>query len=171
MSGNPENLSQKKVGNQRQEIFTNAIAKMPKGSPFIPEILEKLIYDRKFDYGFERAFEHAVHLITIERLELRTASQNFNFIFKNYADDDTYDALYSWAPYLLFFLAHAILGLFDRMRNMEGGRQNCLRRKEPVCLYAFRRRSGKEGNTEGTEQDAFRRGLRSLQSAPESDIP
>jgi hypothetical protein len=120
MSRNPENLSQKKVGNLRQKIFTNAIAKMPKGSPFIPEVLEKLIYDRKFDYGFERAFEHAVHLITIERLELRTTPQNFNFIFKSYADDDTYDALYSWAPYLLFFLAHAILGLFDRMRKMQG---------------------------------------------------
>jgi hypothetical protein len=134
MSGNPENLSQKKVGNQRQEIFANAIAKMPKGSPFIPEILEKLIYDRKFDYGFERAFEHAVHLITIERLELRTASQNFNFIFKNYADDDTYDALYSWAPYLLFFLAHTILGLFDRMRNMEG----CVKTAFAVrSLFAF----------------------------------
>ncbi len=53
MSGNPENLSQKRVGNLRLEIFTNAIAKMPKGSPFIPEILEKLIYDRKSDHGFE----------------------------------------------------------------------------------------------------------------------
>jgi hypothetical protein len=121
MSGNPENLSQKKVGNVRKEIFTKAIAKMPKGSPFIPEIFEKLIYDRKFDYGFERAFVHAVHLITIEGIELRTALQNFNFLFKSYADDDTYDALYSWAPHLLFFLAHTILGLFDRMRNMEGG--------------------------------------------------
>ena len=121
MSGNPENLSQKKIGNRRREIFTNAIANIPNGSPFDPDILEKLIYDRKFDCGFERAFEHAVHLITIERLELRTTPQNFNFIFKNPADDDTYDALYSWAPYLLFFLAHAILELFDRMRNMEGG--------------------------------------------------
>ncbi len=120
-SGNPESLSQKKIGNLRQEIYTNAIAKLSNGLrlPFIPEILEKLIYDRKFDYGFERAFEHAVHLITIERLELRTAPQNFNFIFKNYADNDTYDVLYSWAPYLLFFLAQTILELFDRMRNME----------------------------------------------------
>jgi hypothetical protein len=54
-------------------------------------------------------------------MELRTAPKNFNFIFKNYADDDTYDALYSWLPYLLFFLAHTILGLFDRMRSMEEG--------------------------------------------------
>lgn len=94
---------------------------MPDGSPFIPEILEKLIYDRRFNNGFERAFEHAVHLITIERLELRTTPQNFNFIFKSFADDDTYDALYTWAPYLLFFLAHVILGLFDRMQKMDEG--------------------------------------------------
>jgi hypothetical protein len=121
MSGNPENLSQKKIGNLRQEIFSDAIAKMPEGLrlPFIAGIIEKLIYDRKFDRGFERAFEHAVHLITIERLELRTAPQNFNFIFADPADDNTYDALYSWLPYLLFFLAHIIFELFDRMRNME----------------------------------------------------
>lgn len=31
ISGDPENLSQKKIGNLRQEIFTNAIAKMPEG--------------------------------------------------------------------------------------------------------------------------------------------
>lgn len=121
MSGNPENLSQKKLGNVRKEIFAKSIKKMPDGLPFIPEIIEKLIYDRKYDFGFERAFEHAVHLITIERLELRTEPHNFNFIFKNHADDDTYDALYQWLPYLLFFLAHVILELFDRMRNMDDG--------------------------------------------------
>lgn len=121
MSGNPENLSQKKIGNLRLEIFSKAIARMPEAVPFVPEMLEKVIYDRKFNLGFEQAFEHAVHLITIERLELRTAPQNFNFIFKNHADDDTYDALYSWAPYILFFLAHVILELFNRMRSMDGG--------------------------------------------------
>jgi hypothetical protein len=155
MSGDPENLSQKKIGNLRQEIFTNAIAKMPKGLPFIPEIIEKLVYDRKFDRGFERAFEHAVYLITIEQLELRTAPQNFNFIFVDPADDNTYDALYSWLPYLLFFLAHTILELFDRMRKHGQGDENRLRRKEPVCLYAHRRRSG--GHAGGNKYDAFGR--------------
>jgi hypothetical protein len=140
---NPENLSQKKIGNLRRQIFTNAIEKMPTGSPFVPEILEKLIYDRKFDYGFERAFEHAVHLITIERLELRTAPRNFNFIFKSYADDDTYDALYSWAPYLLLFLAHAIFGLFDRMRNMEEGVKTAFGVRS---LFAFTLLEGGAGN-------------------------
>jgi hypothetical protein len=119
MSGNPENLSQKKIGNRRTEIFKKAIGTMRHGMPFVPEFLEKLIYDRKSDVGFELAFEHAVHLVTVERIELRTTPQNFNFIFKNYAEDDTYDALYKWLPYLLFFLAHTILGLFDRMRSMD----------------------------------------------------
>jgi hypothetical protein len=121
MSGNPENLSQRKIGNVREDIFKKAITTMPSGCPFVPRIIEKLIYDRKYDYGFERAFEHAVHLITVERIELRTTPKNFNFIFKNYADDDTYDALYKWLPYLLFFLAHTIMGLFDRMKSMDEG--------------------------------------------------
>lgn len=121
MSGDPSNLSQKKIGNLRQKIFAAAIAKMPTGSPFIPEAIERLIYDRKFEHGFERAFEHAVHLITIERLELRTTPQNFNFIFKSASDEDTYDALYSWLPYILFFLTRTILELFDRMQSMQEG--------------------------------------------------
>lgn len=142
MSGNPENLSQKKVGSLRKEIFAKAISMMPDGSPFIPEILERLIYDRKYDSGFERAFEHAVHLITVERMELRTTPQNFNFIFKSYADDDTYDALYQRLPYLLFFLAHTILGLFDRMRRMDEGVKTAFAIRS---LFAFSLLEGGEG--------------------------
>lgn len=121
MSGNPENISQKKIGNTRTEIFAKAIRSLPNSAPFLPEALEKIIFDRKFEHGFELAFEHAVHLITIERLELRTTPQNFNFIFKSYADDDTYDALYQWLPYVLFFLSSTILSLFDRMKSMDPG--------------------------------------------------
>ncbi|HXQ65403.1 MAG TPA: hypothetical protein VN980_02430 [Alphaproteobacteria bacterium] len=142
MSGNPENLSQKKVGSLRKEIFAKAISMMPDGSPFIPEILERLIYDRKYDSGFERAFEHAVHLITVERMELRTTPQNFNFIFKSYADDDTYDALYQRLPYLLFFLAHTILDLFDRMRRMDEGVKTAFAIRS---LFAFSLLEGGEG--------------------------
>jgi hypothetical protein len=149
MSGNPENLSQKKIGNLRREIFTKAIANIPNGSPFDPDILEKLIYDRKFDRGFERAFEHAVHLITVERMELRTAPKNFNFIFKSYADDDTYDALYNWLPYLLFFLAHTMLGLFDRMRNMEGGVKTAFAVRS---LFAFTLLEGGSGEKATLEE-------------------
>jgi len=64
----------------RQQIFAQAIATMSKGSPFDPALLAKLIFDRKFYYGFESAFEHAVHLITTERMELRTAPElQFHF--------------------------------------------------------------------------------------------
>lgn len=121
MTGNPENLSQKKIGNIRKEIFAKAIAKMPPGSPFDPDILESIIYARKYEQGFEMLFEHAVHLITVERLELRTSPQNFNFIFKNYADDDTYENVYRWLPYCLFFLSHCVIGLFNRMKKMPKG--------------------------------------------------
>lgn len=148
ISGNPENLSQKKIGNSRQKIFSDAIAKMPKESPFVPDILEKLIYDRKFDHGFERAFEHAVHLVTVGQLELRTTPQNFNFIFKSYADDDTYDALYSWAPYILFFLAHVILELFDRMRSMDGGVKTAFAVR---ALFAYALLQGAAGEKETLE--------------------
>ncbi|MGH9344784.1 MAG: hypothetical protein ACRD19_13625, partial [Terriglobia bacterium] len=142
MSGKPENLTQKKLGNRRQEIFAKAIAKMPVGAPFAPEVLEALIYSRNSTFGFEKLFEHAVHLITVERIELRTEPKNFNFIFKNFSDDDSYDALYRWLPYILLFVAHAMFVLFDRMRSMDKGTKTAFAVRS---LFAYALMQGGQG--------------------------
>jgi hypothetical protein len=52
------------------------------------EFLLSALFDLKADGGLYGLFQHAVHLVTVQRVELRTASENFNFIFKNPTDDD-----------------------------------------------------------------------------------
>lgn len=123
-SGNPEELSQKRLGNFRKEIFSRAIDRTHLKAVFDAEVLNEVLYDRTSDDSFEPMFQHAVHLITIDRIELRTEPENFNFIFKNYTDPDVDEGLYRWLPYLLLYLSHVIMGLFDRMRPMDKGAVN-----------------------------------------------
>ena len=70
--------------------------------------------------GLYGLFQHAVHLVTFERLELQTAPENFNFVFKSHADDDLYELLYGFLPLLLLYLSTVTLELFDRIKPMDG---------------------------------------------------
>jgi DNA-directed RNA polymerase subunit RPC12/RpoP len=121
MSGNPEALTQKMLGNKRLSIFTKAIAKTSVSTLIDPPLLNEILFDRKSPNSLEMAFQHAVHLVTDMHIELRTTPQNFNFIFKSYTDDDTYDGAYKWLPYVLLFLSSVIMALFDRMHPMDEG--------------------------------------------------
>jgi hypothetical protein len=120
-SGKPELLSQKRLGNVRKEIFAKAIAKTKLTAVFDPDTLNEVLYDRKSNDSFEPLFQRAVHLITVEHLELRTEAENFNFVFKKYTDPDIDEGIYRWLPYILLYLSHVIMGLFNRMRPMDKG--------------------------------------------------
>jgi DNA-directed RNA polymerase subunit RPC12/RpoP len=121
MSGNPEVLTQKTLGNRRLGIFTKAVEKTAVASVIDPALINQILFDRRSAHSLELAFQHAVHLVTDMHVELRTSPQNFNFIFKSYAEDDTYDGAYRWLPYVLLFLSHVIIALFDRMHPMDAG--------------------------------------------------
>ena len=118
-SGNPEQLSQKRLGNTRKDIFAKAIGKLRLKAMFSADILNEVLYDRSSNDSFEPLFQRAVHLITVERPELRTEPENFNFIFKNYTDPDVDQGIYRWLPYILLYLSHVIMGVFQRMRPMD----------------------------------------------------
>lgn len=133
--GDPERLTQQRLGNVRVNIISKAIARTRVGSLVDATLLNGLLYDRRNVHsGLEELFQHAVHLITIRHIELRTSPENFNFIFKNYEDDDIYYTIYSCIPYVLLFMSHVLASLFDRMRPMDRGSLDafCLR-----SLYGF----------------------------------
>lgn len=121
MSGNPEAITQKMLGNKRLSLLTKAVNSTAVSSVIDPALLNEILFDRRSAHSLELAFQHAVHLVTDMHFELRTTPQNFNFIFKSYADDDTYDGAYKWLPYVLLFLSHVIISLFDRMHPMDEG--------------------------------------------------
>jgi len=119
--GDPEKLTPKKVGKQRVDIFAKAAAKTDISHLIDASVLNFLLYDKKNPDGFEILFQHAVHLVTVERLELRTSPENFNFIFKDPSDADIYLSIYNWMPYIMLCLTHVIMGLFDKIHPMDEG--------------------------------------------------
>jgi hypothetical protein len=120
-AGDPTKLTQKVLGNHRREIFTSSIAKTELADIVTAEDLISIIYDVRNPDGLYGFFQHAVHLITAERIEIRTSPENFNFIFKNPGEDDIYESLYLTLPTVLLYLAHVILALYERIQPVSPG--------------------------------------------------
>ena len=116
--GDPTLITQSAIGQQRKAIYSEAMDKIGYGQFVDSEIIESTIYNRRVD-GLELLFQHAVHLVTQKYPELRTASQNFNFIFKSPADDDVYEAVYHHLPSLMLFASHLIMAVLDQTREMD----------------------------------------------------
>lgn len=132
--GDPTRLSPKIIGNRRKEIFKSAIVKADLGNVIEANTLNEVLFDKTSSESFEPLFQHAVHLITIQNAELRTSPLNFNFIFKNMNDEDVYPGIYRWLPYILLYLSHVIMALFERIRPMDKGSRCAFQSRS---LYGF----------------------------------
>lgn len=117
----PDALSSKKLGNVREKIIDASLAKTKVNGIIDTKLILKSIFDPSYSNGLYMFFQHAVHLVTVERPEIRTTPENFNFIFKNPFDDDTHEILYEVLPPILLYLSHVILELFDRIKAMDQG--------------------------------------------------
>jgi hypothetical protein len=148
-TGNPERLAKKRLGMIRADVLSKAVAQTTLGSVMDASLLAAILYDNTSAHGLEGLFQHAVHLITVERIELRTSPENFNFIFKSYADDDIYHEVYNCLPYVLLFLSHMIAGLFNSMKEMDAGARNAFHLRS---LFGFLLLEGKSARA---AQDAL----------------
>jgi hypothetical protein len=117
----PAGLAPKIVGNRRQAILQAALERTALKDVIHGDWLHAVLFKDDFERGLYTILQRAVHLITVNREAVKTEPENFNFIFKNYADDDSYDGLYEVLPSVLLFLAHVIEGLYDRMKAMDPG--------------------------------------------------
>ncbi len=120
-SGGPEALTASKLGDRRQEIIAKALANTQICKLVDATFIRESVFDARNESGLYGLFQHAVHLVTFYRPEVRTTPENFNFIFTNPFDDEVYEDVYVLLPTLLFYLSHIILGLFDRMKPMDEG--------------------------------------------------
>ncbi|MGZ5199201.1 MAG: hypothetical protein ACXWC4_05465 [Telluria sp.] len=120
-SGDPTKITQKMIGNRRKELLAKAVNETELVDVVNSEEICSIVFDPSNSYGLYGFFQHAVHLITTDRIEIRTSAENFNFIFKNPADDDVYELLYSLLPTLLLYMAHLFLVLYQRIKPMDQG--------------------------------------------------
>jgi len=131
----PHGITQKRLGNIRREVITKALSKSGAGESLDPDFLLAVLFDPSHSLSLYKLFQHAVHLVTVEKLELRTEPSNFNFIFKNYSDDDLYEHVYGVLPSLLFYLHSVITELFQRMKRMDKGSKDSAATRATIGLY------------------------------------
>ena len=117
--GDPKLLTLHVLRVKREKIYSAAINGLGHYYMFDPESLEKTINNKRDLNGFQMLFQHAAHLVTTWKPQIQTASENFNFIFKNPFDDDVYDCLYERLPIVLLFISHVIIKLLYRMEKMK----------------------------------------------------
>jgi len=134
---------------RRAEIFEGALAKTEVAGVLNTSFLEEALFSRTCDWGLQRLFQHAVHLITVERVEFETSPENFNFIFKSHADNDLYELIYDILPNIMLYLSHVILELFGRIAEPDRGGKSAFFVRSILGLYLV------EGGE--NEADALRR--------------
>lgn len=120
-SGDPEKITQKIIGNRRKEIIAKALEKTELVGTIQADDVVSIVFDSHNGDGLYGLFQHAVHLVTVDRIEIKTTPENFNFIFKNPNDDDVYEGLYTGLPTVLLYMAHVVLALFERIKPMDAG--------------------------------------------------
>lgn len=120
-SGQPESISQPRLGNEREALFKKA-AEISNCSELIDAgDVHRNIFDKKYNDGFELLFQHAVHLVTVQNPIIKTSSENLNFIFKDPGDDDNYEFLYHHLPGIMLYATHVILYLMKGMSEPTEG--------------------------------------------------
>ncbi|KVD50284.1 hypothetical protein WS61_31225 [Burkholderia sp. ABCPW 11] len=120
-SGDSSRITQKMIGNRRKNLIAAAIEMAELTDIIDADDIVSMIFDSRNEFGLYGLFQHAVHLVTVDRLEIKTSPENFNFIFKNPNEDDIYDSLYSQLPIILLLLTHVIAILFGRIQSMDAG--------------------------------------------------
>ncbi len=107
----PMQLSKEK----RLEIIRKSMENTEIGKWISPEFIYELRYDKNVEYGLERLFQRANHLITTFTAE--TEEQNFNFIFSDdQAKLSQWRDLYKTLPVLLL---HAVTVIESVIRSFE----------------------------------------------------
>ncbi|TXH73162.1 hypothetical protein [Thiobacillus sp.] len=130
-SGDPTKMTQKTIGNRRKHLFEKAIENADLMDIVNAGEIISSVFDPRNNNGLYLFFQHAVHLITVDRIELKTSPENFNFIFKSPTDDDVYELLYANLPTVLLYMIHLVLTLYERVKPMDpGARKAVLFRSE-----------------------------------------
>jgi hypothetical protein len=115
----PQGLSAKAMGNRRAAVIEGALNQTQARNFLNAQLIQLALFDHRHPDSLYGLFQHAVHLVTLQKPEIATTNENLNFIFKRHADDDLYYELYRLLPLVLIFMAHVVVELFDRMKSLD----------------------------------------------------
>jgi hypothetical protein len=131
----PRGITSSILKSRRGEIISRALAATAVVDVLTSKFIDETIFSRSNDSGFQKLFQHAVHLITVQHMELETTAENLNSIFKNYADDDLYELVYDVLPHVMLYIGHVVIGLFERIKPPEAGGKKAYEVRSILGLY------------------------------------
>lgn len=134
ISKSPSGISSALVKSRKIEIIEKAILITGLNELISAEYINEKLFLQKGDVGFQKFFQHAVHLVTVQKEELRTSEENFNFIFKNLADNDLYDYVYKDLPNIMYFVSRVIFELFQKILPSDEGAVSSLNIRSMICF-------------------------------------
>lgn len=134
-TSSPKGITSSFLKERRADILSKGLSQTKVSDVLTVGFVNKTLFDRTYPSGLQMLFQHAVHLVTTLHVELETTPENFNFIFKNYADDDVYDVIYYGLPHVLLYLSHVIMGLFGRIAPAEAGSAKAFEERSILGLY------------------------------------
>lgn len=110
---------------QRIKIIANAIRKIWSQEKFFNEdYIYKLRYDKKCEFGFEKYWQKATHLVTSFR-EIKTEPHNLNFVFSSFQDKESqWEFIYLMVPALLFYTVNVVEHLFLNIAKFDSFYRN-----------------------------------------------
>jgi hypothetical protein len=123
-TNSPKGITSSILKGKRADIISSALAVTEVAGVVDADFIDRTLFAHANPLGFQKLFQHAVHLVTVQRVELETSPENFNFIFKRYSDDDLYELIYDLLPHILIYLSHVIFGLFQRIAPADDGAKN-----------------------------------------------
>lgn len=130
----PSGITPSILKKRRSEILASALQHTALTSIMDADFINETLFDQTDSSGFQLLFQHAVHLVTVQKVALRTTSENFNFIFKNHTDDDLYELVYYSLPRIFLYLLHVIFGLFKRIAVPDTGSEDAFRVRSVLGL-------------------------------------
>ena len=161
----PRGITSSVLKGRRADILSNALAKTEVADVLNAEFIDRTLFEQSNQSGLQKLFQHAVHLITAQRVELQTTPENFNFIFKKYTDDDLYELVYDVLPHMLLYLSHVIFCLFEKIATPEAGAKRSFHVRSILGLYLV----------EGAENEAHAvarlAGFAEIVLCPDCDAP
>jgi hypothetical protein len=114
-----DEMDESKISKERRvEFLESAIAKIDQAGFFDATDMYDIVFNRAKANGLAPYFDMAAHLVTSNNA-LRTDRLNFNFIFKNPADTDTYEGIYYPLAYTLMYLFLLEVNTMGRMTTIS----------------------------------------------------
>lgn len=131
----PRGITSSILKGRRSEIISKALAVTDISDILDSEYIDKILFDKSNPTGFQKLFQHAVHLVTVQEINLQTTPESFNFIFYGNDHGDLYEATYHVLPYVLLYISHVIFKLFERIAAPHGGSKTAFNVRSILGFY------------------------------------